>query len=192
MPKVSYSIHFNIPRHSICRLLILAVLALVVNISDAVPASPKDNITVSKRPIATRVAGVIEQVSLPNLGIHLDAKLDTGAKSSALNAQNIEFFSKGRAKFVRFSLTDGSGKQLAVERPLVRMVRIRRAGVKVVKRPIIKLNVCVGGQTAVTLFSLTDRSRLNYQVLIGRRFLAGRFIVASGKTHLLRGKCRMP
>ncbi len=114
-----------------------------------------------------------------------------GPDASALDDQIIEFFSKGRAKYERFSLTDGPGKQFAVERPLVRMVRIRRAGVKVVKRPIIKLSVCVGGQSAVTLFSLTDRSRLSYQVLIGRRFLAGRCIVASGKTHLLRGKCRM-
>jgi hypothetical protein len=67
--------------------------------------------------------------------------------------------------------------------------RFKRAEVKDVLRPIVRLKVCVAGHEAVTDFNLTDRSSQDYQVLIGRKFLGGRVLVDAGHTHVAAKPC---
>ena len=139
--------------------------------------------------LASTVAGIIERAVFPQLGIEVNAKLDTGARSSSINAANLFVIDKDGKKHVQFEVRAASGKVVTVVRPLHRFVMIRRAGVKTVRRPAVLLKVCVGGQSATTLFTLANRGHLRYEALIGRRFLRGRLLVASGDVFLLAGKC---
>ncbi len=135
------------------------------------------------------IAGWVENAWLGSPPIKLEAKLDTGAMSSSINAPDAEEFWRDGARWVRFRIVSGGNPATTIEQPIVRHARIGRAGVGKEERPVIKLEVCVGGHTAETDFTLADRSGMTYQILIGRRFMTDRILVNSAETYLVSGRC---
>ena len=135
------------------------------------------------------VAGYLEKVWLGNDEIAFQAKLDSGANSSSLNAARSETFKKEGELWVRINLTNRWIQSYQFERPVKKTVRIRRAGTKTERRYVIDLKLCVGGKTAVTEFSLADRTGQSYQVLIGRKFMGGRILIDSSKKFVVSKHC---
>ena len=135
------------------------------------------------------VAGWIETVVFPDLGLTLEAKLDTGAGFSSLNVTGLEEFKRDGKTWYRFTIRDAGGKAVTLERQSERVARIIRAEVKDTLRPIVPLRICLAGHEAVTDFTLTDRSGQAYQVLIGRRFLANRVLVDSNSKNRFVRPC---
>ena len=133
--------------------------------------------------------GYVENLWLKPFNASLPAKIDTGARTSSLHAPDYEVFKKKGKKWVRFKLKTKKGKRIEIKRPVERFVRIRRASVEIKRRPIIKLKSCIGGKTKMAEFSLTDRSSMNYQAIIGRAFLSGHFVVNSADAFLASGQC---
>lgn len=155
-------------------------LALALALSLALPGSPR------AEPV---VAGWIERVSLPEHNLTFEAKLDTGADTSSVNARNIRIDpGRGRPR-VRFDLTDDAGRTVLVETALVRQVRIRRAGAPTESRPVVQLRVCVAGQTVDTEFTVADRGGLNTQMLIGRSLMAGRLLIDPARERIVSDRC---
>ena len=109
----------------------------------------------------------------------LTAKIDTGAETSSVDAHDITTIAKDGAEWVRFTVTDADGKAWPLEAEIVRTARIRRAGAAKQRRLVVRLMLCVAGQTGVADFTLTDRRGQDAPVLVGRAFLAGRFLVDS-------------
>jgi len=136
------------------------------------------------------VVGLIEDVHLDGLKIDFRAKIDTGAKSSAVNAQDIEVFKKDGKDWVRFTLVNKGGERVKLMRPVYRFARIRRSGTKVDRRPVVKLSMCLGHFHANAQFTLKDRRGMNYAMLIARRVLDNNFLVNSAKTHLTKPNCK--
>ncbi len=134
-------------------------------------------------------AGWTELVSFPRLKAQLRAKLDTGAKTSALDGHNQERFQRDGTDWISFILTTQAGENMRVERPIVRLAKIRRAGVPTETRPVVAMMVCVAGITRRTEFTVNDRSGMAFPVLLGRRFLAGRIVVDAGVQGLNDGAC---
>lgn len=135
------------------------------------------------------IAGWVETVTFPDHAITLDAKLDTGALMSSLSVTDLERFKRAGKIWYRFTLHGAYGTTATIEQRTRRVARVTRAEVKDTRRPIVRLKVCVAGHEAVTDFTLTDRSGQDYQVLIGRKFLATRMLVDSGHTHLFATPC---
>lgn len=135
------------------------------------------------------VAGWTERVTLTDMGLGYEAKLDTGADTSSINAQNISRFTREGRPLVRFDLVDDAGKATAVEAPLARETSIKRAGKPSEKRAVVRLAVCVAGHSTEAEFTVADRSGFDYQVLIGRSLMAGRLIVDPGRQRLASDKC---
>ncbi len=136
------------------------------------------------------IAGYVEHAWFENNTVSFRAKLDTGAKNSSINAPDYEVFKKGGKEWVSFQVKNSKGKSFVIERPIVRNVTIRRPGVRKKVRPVILLFVCVAGKSAEVEFNLTDRKRMNYQVLIGRSFLEGNILVNAGKTFIASKRCK--
>lgn len=136
------------------------------------------------------VAGYVENVWFKGNKVSLRAKLDTGAKTSSINSPNYELFKRKGKEWVRFRVGNREGGVLAVERKLVRYVRIRRAGSKLSRRPVIKMKICVGGQTGLSEFTLADRSSMNYQVIIGRSFMNEKIIVDPSRAFMVSKRCK--
>ncbi len=140
-------------------------------------------------------AGWLESVILQPWNIKLRAKLDTGANTSSLHAVDIERFERDGEKWIRFHTTDPDEKNplTFVEAPLIRDVKIKRHKQKSQVRPVVEMTFCLDGQIYTSEFSLTDRSRFNYQVLLGRRMLQQGILVDPAATFTLkttRKKCK--
>ena len=166
-------------------LLVTAIAALWAGNAFA-QASPQQS---GAAPMPT-VAGWIETATLPDQGLTLDAKLDTGAVSASLNVTDLERFKRKGKTWYRFTIHGADGKTATVEQQTSRISRVKRAEVKDTLRPIVKLKVCVAGHEAVTDFNLTDRSGQGTPLLIGRKFLlATHLLVDSSRTHLFAKPC---
>lgn len=119
------------------------------------------------------VVGEIETVRFDNLGLALRARIDTGAETSSLDARRIRRFQRDGENWVRFTIPDpDSGEPLVLERPRSRRVRILQAGAEDPDtRHVVELRVTLGNSTQTAEFTLTDRSALEFPVLIGRNVL---------------------
>ena len=137
----------------------------------------------------TIVAGWVELIYIGDAKTPIRAKLDTGAKTSSLNAPGYKQFKRGSKKWVRFEIATRKGELIQIEQPLTRIARIRRARIGIVERPVIKLYVCLAGLRRETEFTLTNRSNMNYPILIGRRFLSSQILVNSKATFLTSNSC---
>lgn len=133
------------------------------------------------------IIGHLENAIIPLRGIPdlaLKAKMDTGADMTSIHAVDIKRYTKKSKKWVSF-LVRASGRAIRFRRRLVRTTRIRRAGVGVVERPVVRIGICIAGYYRLALVNLTDRSRMSTPLLVGRRFMApGRLAIDSSETYL--------
>ena len=133
--------------------------------------------------------GAAETVRIYPGGAQFTARIDTGALTSSINAQKIKRFSRGGRRWVRFELVGKQGQTVAMERPIVRTVRIKRFGQDSERRTVVRIGICMGGFYKDAQVTLQDRRRRAYPVLIGRRYMAGAVIVDPGREYLVPPEC---
>ncbi len=115
-----------------------------------------------------------EDIALPALGIaRITAKLDTGARTSAIHAFDIE--KTGRR--VRFGVhpLQHSPRTVWCEAALVDERSVTDTSGRRELRPVVRTAVILGGQRWVIEATLTARDAMRHHVLLGRTALAGRF-----------------
>ena len=132
------------------------------------------------------VLGWKEQAALPDLGVErLRVKLDTGARTSALHVESIEVVGEHQLDdetlpVLRLVLLVGSR-----DRPRTRTVEVPTLGSKMVRdtganaelRHVVRTRVVCGPLDLETPVTITDRSGMNFRMLLGRTALAGRCLV---------------
>lgn len=138
-------------------------------------ACPQDTQVVSTE--GRMLLGELEHVWLQPPGINVTARVDSGAESSSVNAQNLVQFERDGADWVRFEW-EIDGKTVAVERPVKRYVRVvQQADPEGTRRPVVSLRLRVGTTEDDFDFSLADRSHLDHQMNLGRNFLTDLAVV---------------
>ncbi len=130
------------------------------------------------------IIGAVEDIKIEPPRVTLKARIDTGANTTSIDARNIIPFERDGKKWVKFSVYEGS-IEYKVERPVYDTVLIKRHGEKSQKRFVIKIRVSAGDITQLIPVTLTDRSRYEFPILIGRNFLKDYFIVDVSKKNLL-------
>lgn len=138
-----------------------------------------------------QILGLIEQVKLYPYGLVLDAKLDTGADSCSLHASDIKEFTKDGNKWVKFTIEDRYGKKVNWESEVARSVRIKRLHGNSQVRKTIRVGLCLGGVYKMSELTLVDRGNFNYQMLVGKRYLSGDFVVDPAVTYTMDPKCKV-
>lgn len=126
---------------------------------------------------AREAVGWVEKVRIYPGDLEIKAKIDTGAKTSSIHCLCIAPFERNNEKWVRFTVTNYSGQQTSLEQKVHRIAKIKRHFGAYQERLVIKLGVCLKNTYREAEVTLIDRSGLNYQVLVGREFLAGNFVV---------------
>ena len=132
-----------------------------------------------------------EWVGLPDLGVPwIHAKLDTGARTSALHAEDIErvAVAAGQPERVRFTVradgADGAPSR-AVEADLVGERWIRSSNGQRERRPVIQTTIQVGGEARSIEVTLTARGEMGFQMLLGRQGLRKSFAVDPARSWIL-------
>ncbi len=124
------------------------------------------------------VIGEVESLVLVKEKMQFSARIDTGAKTSSFSAVGIQPFERDGKRWIRFHVIDPvTKKQVVLERPLQRTVKIKRHGELAAERPVVQLLVAIGNLKEECDFSLVDRSDYEYPVLVGRNFLSGKVMV---------------
>ncbi len=139
------------------------------------------------------IAGWVEKVRIDHQDFKVKAKLDTGAKTSSINAIDIKSFKKDGENWVKFTLimTDTEDNQHAIkmERPRSRRTNIKNHDGNHDKRYVVDLDMCFNGHIVTTEFTLANRSEYIYDVLLGRRFLKKFAIVDPKRIFLTSDHC---
>ena len=123
-----------------------------------------------------KIAGTEEEVKL---------KLDTGATTSSINAEILEQPEEETESggMIKFRFSDGEGVTKTFELPITRWVRIESRTKDYIRRPVVRMKMCVAGRWIEEEVNLADRDDFNYSVLIGRNMLAkGKLLVDSSQT----------
>jgi len=143
-------------------------------------------LSVTRSAAAPLVIGVTEYVDIPAWRIlRLRAKIDTGARSSALHVENIRELAAGRVRFdVRLSRNE-SDRRVTVEARIARRGQVRPSSGEQEERIFVAVKVRIGPVEREIELSLVDRGRMIYRMLIGRRALAHLFLVDPGRRYLL-------
>lgn len=138
-----------------------------------------------------QLVGWREWGSLPQLGIHqIRVKVDTGAKTSALHAERLEYFTRDGKNYVRFTVHKkrhhkGEGVRAIAE--IIAFRRIKSSIGHVTRRPVIRTTLHLGTMEFPIQLSLVDRKRMIHPMLLGRRALNKRFHV-DPSAEFLQGK----
>lgn len=134
--------------------------------------------------------GYLETVIVNPGNLRIDAKVDTGALSSSIDATNIGPFLKDGRQWVRFTVVSDGKARSDISLPVVRIAEIRRANTRLERRFVVELDVCLGGVRKKSEVTLADRRHMRFRMLIGRSFAAGDFIVDPNGRFLTRPDCR--
>ena len=138
---------------------------------------------------AITVVGYLEAAVVLPAGLPMTAKMDTGAETSSIHALDIQLYTVDGESWVRFTVNVGDREEVFRSR-VQRIVRIRRAGVTVIERPVVHLGICIAGYYKNAEVNLTDRTGMNQQLLIGRKFMAsGELVIDSGATFAAKPDC---
>jgi hypothetical protein len=117
--------------------------------------------------------GWAEWVQMPQIGLpFIKAKSDTGARTSALHAFNIEPFSYKGAPWVRFKIHPLQGNNtvtVTCEAPVIDRRAVTDSGGKSEKRLVIETFATVGDITRAIEITLTNRERMAFRMLLGRQ-----------------------
>ena len=127
------------------------------------------------------VVGELERVWIEPPGSFIIARVDTGANSSSMHAENLVEFERDGDDWVRFELIL-NGDKAFLERPVTRHVRVyQQADREGTRRPVVAMRIRLGDVQETFEFTLADRSHLDQQMMLGRNFLANTALVDVGK-----------
>lgn len=148
----------------------------------------KDTTTTQSSVQQLSVIGWREQVALPELGIpEVKAKIDTGARSSALHAFDIEMFQRNGKSMVRFKVHPyqrDAHRTVIAEAELLGQRQVRNSGGHVQLRPVIETTVQINGYVFPIELTLTNRDVMGFRMLLGRQAVRQRFLVDAGQSFL--------
>ena len=122
------------------------------------------------------IVGSTELVEVANIK-NIPAKIDTGADTSSIWASNIDMKKDGTLTFSLFDTKSPfyTGETIESKDYKAKIVRSSHGDVQVRYR--VRLPLKLGSESFETTFTLANRSRNNFPILIGRHTLEGKFLV---------------
>lgn len=137
----------------------------------------KDKVTAGKL-----LLGAIEVVDLPDLDIQkLSVRVDTGAQTSSLHATNVKEITEDGRVLLQFNTVSG----IEVKTKIHDIRQIKSSNGTRQKRYVIETSLKIGSESWPIELTLTDRSDMSFDMLLGREGMVGRAIVDPEHNYLL-------
>ena len=135
------------------------------------------------------IVGSEEWCSFPELGIPIiKARVDSGAKTSALHAINIAPFTKNDSNWVKFDINpiqNNSKTIIHCEAPLIDKRVVKSSSGFREQRFVIQTNLKIGESSWPIEMTLTNRDTMGFRMLLGREAMSGRILVDPEQQFLL-------
>jgi hypothetical protein len=139
-----------------------------------------------RRPKVT--LGWREWVALPDHGIDwIKAKVDTGARTSALHAHGMRWFKRDGADWVRFRIQPwqrSARDAHLIELPVVEVRHVRSSSGHPERRPVVHITICLAGRKVPIEVTLTRRDEMGFRMLLGRQAVRRDFVVDPSQSYL--------
>lgn len=124
------------------------------------------------------VIGWTEYVELPEWGIQrLRAKVDTGARSSALHVEDLRELPRGWVHFAVVLHREKRDRRIHVRARIARRSRVRSSNGESETRYFVNTRMRLGPVERDVEVSLVDRRRMIHRMLLGRTALSGPFLI---------------
>ena len=124
------------------------------------------------------VIGWTEYVDLPEWGVRrIHAKVDTGARSSALHVENIHELPRGIVQFDVVVHRERRDRHVRVRARITRRSRVRSSNGELSPRLFVETTLRLAGIEKPIEIGLVDRAKMIHRMLLGRAALAGPFLV---------------
>lgn len=136
-----------------------------------------------------KILGSEEWCSFKELGIPaIEARVDSGAKTSSIQANNIQLFDKHGVEWVRFEV-----HPIQINRSIAIQCEAKVYDKRAVKsssgiasvRIVIQTEITLGDDTFEIELTLANRESMEFRMLLGREALYNRYMVNPSETHLL-------
>ncbi|MGI9535145.1 MAG: ATP-dependent zinc protease family protein [Thermodesulfobacteriota bacterium] len=134
------------------------------------------------------IIGRKDKVDFPKLKLfNIDAKIDSGAFTSAIHCNNIRIKRRGEKRFVYFNLLDHSHPDYnhkEIRLPLHKIKMVKNSFGHSERRYIVLTDIILFDQKYEIELSLSDRTKMLHPVLLGRKLLKKEFIVDVSRVNL--------
>ncbi len=139
-------------------------------------------------PLSSKITvGWRESIALPDWGITaLRAKIDTGARTSAIDVDQIKPLRGGLVKFDVVLSNSHRRRKKWITARVVRETVVRSSNGSRETRYVVSTNLKLGGLIEPAEFTLVSRENMLCRMLIGRSALAPHYIVDAARTYLTR------
>jgi hypothetical protein len=127
--------------------------------------------------------GAVEEVVLFPWGAKLPARIDTGAGMTSLDVRDLTV----KNRVAQFRLPEKYGNTL-ISLPVIHYSKVRSAD-SGGRRPVVEIELCVGSKRMRVQVNLTNRSHLEYRLILGRNVLNQGFMVDCAQEKMLPPKC---
>ncbi|WP_193212295.1 ATP-dependent zinc protease family protein [Luteolibacter marinus] len=136
-----------------------------------------------------KTIGWAEYIDYPEWGIDgVKAKIDTGARSSALHVENLEDLGDGRVEFDVVYSRRKPFKRKRVTAPVVKWARVRSSTGHFQKRCFVMARIRIGEEECEVEISLVSRDKMLFRMLLGRKALEHRFLVDVSRRNVLSSR----
>ncbi|MFG0284272.1 MAG: ATP-dependent zinc protease [Phycisphaerales bacterium JB039] len=131
------------------------------------------------------VLGWRERVAIPSWGVRgIRAKIDTGARTSAIHVTHIEPVDADRVRFEVVTRERPARRTVTVEAGVVRWTSVRPSSGDAQQRPVVSAAIRIGPVRRTIEVSLVSREGMLCRMLIGRRALEGLLVDPSMRYRL--------
>lgn len=131
-----------------------------------------------------------EWVGLPDLGVaSIKAKIDTGARTSALHVTDADRFERDGRTWIRFAVHPVQRSELprvTSEAPLVERRPVRSSSGHTEHRLVIVTTLVLGNEAWPVELTLTRRDEMGFRMLIGRQAVRRRALIDPGRSYVTR------
>lgn len=134
------------------------------------------------------IIGTRDKIDIPEFDLFdLPCKTDTGAATSAIHCHHVRLIQSNGKEFISFRLLDPSHdaynhKEFRTSNFTEKKIKSSFGDIEY--RYTITCKVTLFGKTFEADFTLADREKMRFPVLLGRRLLRGRFVVDVTKANL--------